>query len=157
MKPKVYVETSFISYLTSEISSDLIVAAHQRITRDWWENRRLEFDLYISQTVIDEAREGNTQESAKRLDALAGLLLLEVTNEAVDLADVLVYSKKVLPEKVYDDALHIALATVHEMDYLLTWNCSHIANPAILKKLEKIISEQGYEMPIICTPELMGE
>ena len=156
MIPKLYVETSFISYLTARPSRDLIVAAQQQVTREWWKNRRSKFEMYISQLVIQEAKDGNEEAAAKRLKTLENIPLLDLRVEASDLAEQFVRSKA-LPQKAFDDALHISIAAIYGLDYLLTWNCKHIANAEIQKKISRISFEEGYELPIICTPyELMG-
>jgi len=157
MKPKLYLETSVVSYLTARLSSDLIVAAHQKITSDWWENRRVEFDLYTSQLVIREARRGDLQAADKRLKALQGIAILPLNNKVFELADTIV-SQQALPKESHADAAHISAAILFEMDYLLSWNCRHIANAEIQKKIAQIIHHEGYNMLILCTPEvLMGE
>jgi len=157
MDEKVYIETSIISYLTSRSSRDLIVAAQQQVTQEWWENRRSHFDLYVSQLVIQEAEKGDEKVAAKRLKALEKIQLLEIKIEALELTEKFIRSKS-LPQKALEDSFHIAVSTVYGLDYLLTWNCKHIANAEIQKKLAKICFEEGYELPIICTPyELMGE
>jgi hypothetical protein len=127
MKPKVYIETTIVSYLTARSSRDLIIAAHQQLTQTWWEDRRLHFDLYVSQAVIQESSAGDTLMAEKRLEMLETIPSLDLRQEAAALARALV-EKGPLPEKAAVDALHIAVATVHGMDYLLTWNCKHIAN-----------------------------
>src|SRR5205085_238609 len=127
MKRKVYLETTVVSYLTARPSRDLVVAAHQQITQDWWTNRRPDFDLYASQLVIQEASAGDVQIAQSRLAALDQIPLLGVNKEATSLARLLV-EKGPIPKKAAVDALHIAIATAHGMDYLLTWNCKHIAN-----------------------------
>lgn len=152
MKPKVYVETTVVSYLTSLPSRDLVVAAHQRITQDWWANRREDFELYASQLVVQEARAGDAQMAGLRLAALDRVPLLGVSREAVSLARLLV-EKGPLPEKAVADALHIAVATVHGVDYLLTWNCKHIANAEMHSGVASVCRRDGYEPPVICTPE----
>ena len=121
-RAKVYIETTIVSYLTARPGSDLIIAAHQQITRDWWQNRRACFDLFISQAVIEEASAGDPQAAADRLQVLAQIRVLGLNESALQLARALV-AKGPLPEKAAVDALHIALATVHGMDYLLNWNC----------------------------------
>jgi len=157
MKPKVYIETSTISYLIARPSRDLVIAANQQVTREWWNMRRALFDLYISQVVIDEANAGDQEAAQQRLEAMQGILLLELKTEALDLASEFIRSKA-LPKKASQDALHIAIAAVYGLDYLLTWNCKHIANAVIQKSIARIVAEQGYELPTICTPhELLGE
>jgi hypothetical protein len=135
----------------------LIQAARQQITNDWWEDRRNDFDLFASQYVVDEAGDGDFDASRQRLSLLLGLPLLQTTDEAVELGESLV-AAGVIPQKAVTDALHIAVATIHEMDVLLTWNCRHLANAEIIARVSRIIRAGGYELPIICTPdELMGE
>jgi predicted nucleic acid-binding protein len=127
------------------------------MTRDWWRNRRHTFALYISQVVLDEVARGDAEIAAKRIEMLDNFPLLEV-NEAVDDLASEFMAKSNLPPKASDDAIHIALATVNDLDYLLTWNCKHIANAQSQRKLFDICSDFGYKLPIICTPyELMGE
>jgi predicted nucleic acid-binding protein len=155
--PRVYLETSFISYLTGPLSQSIITAANQYVTREWWENRRLAFDLFISQSVIDEIRLGNPTESAKRLVMVKDITLLVSNHEVIDLALAFLQEKGV-PSKANDDAYHIAVATVSQMNYLLTWNCKHIANAQIQPKLRQISLKRGFELPILCTPyELLQE
>ncbi|MBF0121089.1 MAG: type II toxin-antitoxin system VapC family toxin [Desulfobacterales bacterium] len=157
MKPKIYIETSVISYLTARMSRDIITSAHQQITHDWWDNRRIKFQLYASQLVISEAEKGDKNAAEKRLNVLKDITLLELNKETVELADIFIKHKNI-SKKVSEDIFHIAIATIYGLDYLLTWNCKHIANAEIHKKIAKICINEGYEMPTICTPEeLMGE
>jgi len=151
MKPSVYLETSFISYLTGPLSQNLITVANQHVTRKWWKTRRLAFELFISPFVIAEVRQGNVVQSANRLAVLTGLPILDPNNEVVELARAFV-QQQVVPSKVADDAYHIAIATVHRLNYLLTWNCKHIANAQLQSKLRQISQQRGYELPILCTP-----
>lgn len=153
---KVYIETSLVSYLVARRSRDLIVATRQQLTNDWWEQERHKFDLFISEVVLQEARLGDAGEVSKRLNVLADLQLLVTTGEAGKLADDLL-SKGVLPAKAARDALHIAIATVHGIDFLLTWNCRHIANAHVRKMTDRIFRAAGYLPPVICTPEELGE
>jgi len=156
MKEKIYVETTVVSYLTAKPSRDLVVAAHQQITQEWWETRRHTFVLYVSELVIREAGAGEEDAAQKRLEALKEIDLLELNEEAFYLARELV-QRGPIPERAKEDALHIALATVHGMDYLLTWNCSHIANAEMRKGVTSVCHSLGYETPVISTPEeLMG-
>lgn len=150
MKPKAYIETSIVSYLTGWQSRDLVLAAHQQVTRDWWANRG-DFDLFASQFVLDEAAAGDEGAAASRLTALADVAVLEVTEDAIVLAGRLVTGGG-LPSQARVDALHVAMAAVHGMDYLLTWNCRHIANATLRGKIEELCREAGFEPPTICTP-----
>lgn len=157
MSETVYIETSIIGYLTARSSNNLILMAQVEATREWWDIRCSQFTLYISQTVLDEVARGDTEIASRRLELLRDFPLLEVS-EAVENLAAQFLAKSNLPPKAADDALHIAVATVYGLDYLLTWNCKHIANAQIQKKLGQISFDAGYELPTICTPyELMGE
>ena len=152
MAPKIYLETTIISYLAARPSKDLITAAHQQVTHDWWQNRRGDFDLFSSQLVIHESTAGDPAVAKMRLQLLSGISLLQVNVDCVSLARSLV-ERGPIPEKAAVDALHIAIATVHGMDYLLTWNCKHIANAEMQTAVSRICRSAGYEPPVICTPE----
>jgi|SRR5215831_12399147 len=157
MKAKVYVETTIPSYLVGRPSRDLLVAAHQEITREWWESRRTQFDLYVSELVIQEVRAGDAQLATRRLELLAGVPILPVSSEILELAEDLI-TEGPIPRKAAGDAAHIAIATVYGCEYLLTWNCRHIANAELHRAIRRVVEEYGYEVPSLCTPEeLMGE
>jgi hypothetical protein len=155
MQPKVYLETTIPSYLTAWPSRDLVKAAHQQITREWWQNRT-KFDLHISQLVLREASGGDAEAARLRLEALRGIPVLALSPAASALAQQLVQQGP-LPENAVADALHIAIAVVNGMDYLLTWNCAHIANAALRHRIEAICRASGYEPPVLCTPEELME
>jgi len=153
----VYLETTFISYLVARPSRDVIVLAHQETTRGWWDTRRNEFECNVSQVVIDEASAGDSSEIQKRLDMIRDLPVLEVTKSAESLAQAIV-SSGALPPRAVRDAAHIAVAAIHRMDYLLTWNCRHLANAQIVRKIQVVCDQASERMPVICTPEeLMGD
>ena len=156
MKASVYVETSIDRYLTASPNRDRARAAHQEVTNEWW-TRRVLFELFISQLVLDEAGAGDAGAAAQRLEALRDLPVLELTAEVTALGRHL--PREAAPTtKAAADALHIAFATVHGIDYLLTWNCAHIANATMRPKIESICRANGFEPPVICTPlELMEE
>lgn len=116
MKPKVYLETTVISYLTSWRSPQLLMAAQQDATRNWWDEERNEFELFLSEAVIQEASSGDVSAAQRRIDVIAGIPELEITDETRDLAKLIIH-QSALPEKARIDALHIAIATVHGMDY----------------------------------------
>jgi len=157
MKSRLYLETTIPSYLTSRPSRDLIIAGHQELTRQWWEKRRDAFQLFISQLVVDEASAGDPIAARSRLKVLQDLPLLDITPEVAELASSILGSGKI-PRKAATDAAHIAIAAVHGMDFLVTWNCAHIANATIAKALASICREHACECPVICTPEeLLGE
>lgn len=157
MSETVYLETSILGYLTARSTKSLILAANIEITRDWWESRRSAFTLYISQAVLNEVAQGDIEIVAQRLEILRDFPLLELNQVVQELAArFLAHSN--LPPKADVDAIHIAAATVHGVDYLLTWNCKHIANAQIQGKLAEISLDFGYSLPIICTPyELLGD
>ena len=156
MRKKVYLETSVISYLTARVSRDLIVAAHQQITQEWWKNERTHYDVFISELVFQEAQKGDRDAVKKRLALLKPMKRLLVNEHVIHLAEQII-EKRVLPASIMDDILHIAIAAIHRMDYLLTWNCKHIANAQIQKTITRIIEQQGYESPVMCTPEELVE
>jgi predicted nucleic acid-binding protein len=156
MKAKVYLETSVISYLTSRPNRDVVIAGHQQTTRDWWDRRREAFNLVASQLVIQEASAGDTIAAQERLKALSDVELLETTEEAVLLAQIMIETG-ILPKKAAEDALHIAIAVTNGVDYLLTWNCKHIANAVIRRQVERVCRSRGYEPVSICTPEELLE
>jgi len=155
-KFSVYIETSLISYLVAPQSQNIITAANQLVTQAWWENYHSTFELFISQLVIDEASQGNEVEANKRLAILRDIPMLTLNEEIVRLGQHFLDGKG-LPLKATDDAYHIAYATVHQINYLLTWNCKHIANAQIQRKLRQISNQKGYELPIICTPYELQE
>lgn len=156
MIASVYVETTVIGYLTARPSRDVVLQAHQQVTYEWWQTRRQNFELFISPLILQEAGVGDPELAPKRVEMLAELPVLESTREAIDLAEQLV-RRGPLPEKAQVDALHIATATVHGMDYLLTWNLKHIANAAMRPRTEAVCRAAGYEPPVMCTPEELME
>ncbi len=157
MKAKIYVETTIPSYLAARPSRDLLVSAHQQITRAWWESRRFAFDLYASELVLQEIRVGDVLLATRRRDLLADVPLLALNDEILNLAEELVVEGPI-PRKAAGDAAHIAIATVYGCEYLLTWNCRHIANAELHRAMRPVIERYGYELPSLCTPEeLMGE
>jgi predicted nucleic acid-binding protein len=151
MKNSVYIETSIVSYLTARPSNDIRSVSQQNITSEWWDFRRNEFDLFISEFVIVEASRGDKNAAAKRLAAIEGIAELEVLNTTAKLARSLI-SQGSLPTKAEIDAFHVAVAATHGVEFLLTWNCKHIANAIMRPKIEQVCREEGFEPPIICTP-----
>ena len=128
----VYLETTFISYLASRPSRDLLVAAHQQITHDWWTDRRQNFECYVSQVVIDEASAGELEEAKKRMEIVSAFPVLEVTEEA-ELLTRAILASGTIPPRAVRDAAHVAVAAVNDVDYLLTWNCKHLANAQLIE------------------------
>lgn len=157
MAPKVYIETSVISYLVARRNQrDLLVAANQELTQEWWERRRTSFELYVSAVVLAEASRGNETFAAARTAVARELMLVETSQRAIDLGDALVASAG-LPPNAYEDALHIAIAATTAMDYLLTWNCKHIANAVIIPRVNRVVRSFGLEPPLIYTPQELME
>lgn len=155
MKPKVYVETTILSYLTALPSRDLVIAAHQQLTAEWWQGRE-RFSLFASEVVLAEAARGDPTAAARRLEAAGAMEMLSATPEAQFLAAALLEAAA-LPRKAAIDAVHVALAAAHGMDFLLTWNCTHIANAVIRPRIEAVCERQGFRPPVICTPEELVE
>lgn len=155
-KPLVYLETSFISYLTSRVSADPKLALDQAATRRWWDDDAPKCELFVSEIVIDEAMDGDPVQSALREEILHDLRSVPSTDEAFRLSSRLL-AAHALPPNSSTDALHVALAVVYGADILLTWNCRHIANPATLPLTMKTIAESGYRCPAITTPALRLE
>jgi predicted nucleic acid-binding protein len=156
MKPMIYIETTFISYLTAWPSRDVVIAGHQQVTRDWWNDCRGRYELCVSQLVLQEASAGDVQAAKERLDILAEMTLLPTTENAVKLAESLL-SSAALPAKAAADALHVAIAATNGVDYLLTWNCRHLANASMRSRIETVCESSGFNAPIICTPEELLE
>ncbi|WP_041431567.1 type II toxin-antitoxin system VapC family toxin [Synechococcus sp. PCC 6312] len=157
MSETVYIETSILGYLTARSTKNLILAANMELTKDWWELRRSDFSLYTSEAVLDEVAQGDPLIAPQRLAILRNIPLPSLNKAVEDLA-VHFLALSSLPAKAKVDVIHIAAATIHGMDYLLTWNCKHIANAQIQGKLAEISLAFGYVLPILCTPnELMGD
>ena len=152
----IYIETSVISYLVARTSRNARVASNPELTREWWQNRRGKFDLYASAVVVGEAQRGDPNLAAARLEIVRGLRLVQVTREALDLAAALIDGSGV-PKKANEDALHIAIAATNGLDYLLTWNCAHIANAVTIPLVNTICRRHGFEPPLIYTPQELME
>ena len=156
MKPKVYIEITIISYLAARPSRDLIVAGHQQITHEWWQTARPTFAVVSSQLVMREAAAGDPEAAEARLAFLVGLTLLEISEEALTLAQRLLQTQAI-PQDFPEDALHVATAVVNGIEYLLTWNYKHLANAGMRGKIEATCRDLGYEAVVICTPEELME
>jgi predicted nucleic acid-binding protein len=156
MKSSVYIETSVISYLTAKPSRDLIVVAHQQITNEWWENALPHYDIFVSPIVLEEISRGDVNAVQSRLEKVSPFSVLKVLPEVRNLADAY-FSALDIPEKARADSYHLAIASWHGMDFLVSWNCTHIANGRIKMMIEEINAKQGIRTPIICTPEELME
>lgn len=150
--PKVYLESSVISYLAARPSRDVVATAHQHITREWWDRRRSRFEMYVSVEVLNEIRRGDPRKAELRLAYAESLPVLEADDQARSLAAEILRTAA-LPQKAAADAAHIAIATVNGMDFLLTWNCTHIANGIVQRAVSRLSRNMGLEPPTIVTPE----
>ena len=150
--PTLYVETSIVSYLRQQPSVRVITAARQLLTHQWWNQERSKYELVTSQYVVDEASDGEPSLAEARLRALEGIPLLPAEAEVQVIADEIM-ARVILPPKAVFDALHIAITAHHEIDYLLTWNCRHIANGKILSRVHAVLHDLAVPIPVICTPE----
>jgi hypothetical protein len=153
---RIYIETTFVSYLIARPSRDVVVAGHQQTTHQWWDTRRRNYELCVSQLVLGEAAAGDTQAAQERLAVVQPMIVLETTAAALDLAKELIRAGA-LPAKAADDAVHIAVASTHATPYLLTWNCRHLANATMRPIIESVCAANGFKAPIICTPEELLE
>lgn len=156
MKPTVYIETSVLSYLAARPSNDLRAMSNQATTLEWWETQKPKYELVASEFVIAEAGLGNPEAAERRLAAIEGILELQAT-EAVRVLGRALISRSALPAKAEIDAYHVAIAAVNGIEYLLTWNCTHIANAITRPKIEATCRALGYEPPVICTPDELME
>ena len=151
----VYVESSVISYLASRPSRDLVTAARQTITLEWWEQRRRQFEMYISTLVEEEISRGDSSAAKRRLAYVAEIPTLEVTDQANTLAKDLL-KQRAVPKNSAEDALHIGIAAATGMEYLLTWNFKHINNAETKTMIAKVIEAHGFVSPVLCSPEELG-
>jgi hypothetical protein len=152
LKPSIYLETTVVSYYCSWPSRDIVISARQQITQMWWNNRIDEFDVYISTLVHEEAGKGDTVAAKKRIDSISEFRLLEIDDDASRMAKTLV-AESAIPPEYPEDALHIGVAAVNGIDFILTWNFAHINNAMNRERIMKIIDQAGYICPVICTPE----
>jgi hypothetical protein len=151
----VYIETTIVSYLVANRSRDLVLAAHQETTQEWWTASRQNYRCVTSEEVLREASLGDVTMSQRRSEALDGLPVLSVDSRTRDLAQEIICSG-LLPREALSDALHVAVSTVHAVEYLLTWNCRHLANPHLLKRLRSFMADRQLVLPEICTPLELG-
>ena len=152
----VYIETTIVSYLVADPSRDLLIAAHQQATREWWNLRREHFYCFASEQTEVEAARGDKAQAERRLAILSMLPIVTVTEQAADLAEAFL-STGALPQIARADAIHLGVAAHLQADFLLTWNCRHLANAEIVRRLEREAKRHGWVIPTVCTPlELMG-
>jgi hypothetical protein len=150
-KPTVYIETTIVSYLTAWPSRDIIRLADQTITREWWETQRGRFDLFTSELVVVEASAGDESAAKDRLAVLNTLRMVSITEEAEKLAKGLI-AAAALPSNAARDALHVGIAAANGLEYLLTWNCTHLANGLLQSKIVESCEAHGFRAPLILTP-----
>ncbi|MDI6794324.1 MAG: type II toxin-antitoxin system VapC family toxin [bacterium] len=155
-KPSVYIETTVISYVTARLSRDLIVAAHQQVTVEWWENTLPCCDPFISPLVVEEVAKGDKEAAKLRLEKISNFPVLKITNEVRELAD-MYFVQTQIPEKARGDTYHLALATYHGMDFLVSWNFTHILAVSVETMIQNINTSRGIRTPIICSPEELME
>jgi hypothetical protein len=155
MKPTVYLETSIISYVAARPSRDVVVAGRQAISHEWWANHRQRFALRISVLVEQEIALGDAEAAKRRQSLITDIPSLEISETAVDLAELLL-AKGAVPQGSENDALHIGIAAAQGADFLLTWNFRHINNAEMKAAIARIIESSGYECPQICSPEELG-
>ena len=148
----VYVESSVISYLTARLSRDIVTSARQNITTEWWESYRSSYDLYISELVLEEISSGDSAASSARLTVTEKMAVLVATDSAKELARTLL-AQGALPANSIEDAMHISIAAVQGVDFLLTWNFKHINNANTRNRIERVIDAAGYTCPVLCSPE----
>jgi len=151
----VYIETTIVSYLVASPSRDIILAAHQQLTRQWWQDQRPAYHCFVSGQTLMEAARGDVEQARLRLEALQGLPVLPITAEVENLADAILQSGS-LPAGARSDAVHVSVATLAGVDFLLTWNCRHLANPHLQKQLRALMATRGLTLPEICTPIELG-
>jgi len=150
--PTVYLESTIPSYLVARPSRDLVIAAHQQITHAWWATAKDRFELYVSEAVLDEIRAGDPQYAAKRLEVVADLAVLAFSEEVESL--IRIYDQRLLPVgSAKADLPHFAYAVAYKMDFLVTWNCAHLANGQVIRRLLLVNNEIGQDTPVILTPE----
>jgi hypothetical protein len=153
-KPGIYIETSIVSYLAARPSRDPVTLHNQQLTHEWWNTQRERYVLHTSAAVMTEAAVGDPAMAQRRIDLLSPLRLLSRREDIDELAEHL-RSRVPLPPQAKTDALHISLAAVYGMTYVLTWNCKHIANPRLWPRMERVCSARGIELPVLCTPHYL--
>jgi len=154
--PTLYIETSIVSYLRQRPSTQVVTAARQVLTHQWWNHERANYELVTSQYVVDEASDGDPTLANERLESLDGIPLLAADPDVEIIANEIM-ARAILPPKAIFDAIHIAITAHHRIEYLLTWNCRHIANAKILPRIYSVLNDLSVPIPVICTPEEMVE
>ncbi len=151
MKPTIYIESTIPSYLAARTPQLITSLTKQIVTKEWWEDQRHDFRLFVSSYVIEEVSSGNPGASRKRLDFLSGIEILAIDETVISLTNSLM-NEGLFPSEYATDAAHVAIASRYGIEFLLTWNCRHLANPFQHAKISKVIEDRGYRMPLVCTP-----
>jgi hypothetical protein len=152
MKSKVYIETSVVSYYTGRGSRDVVIAGRQQSTQDFWALLADEILPFVSALVLKEAGKGDSVVAGKRLDSIRTFPVLATTSEAERLAQALIDARGI-PTEYPEDALHIAVAAIAGMDFIVTWNFSHINNPFTKTMIRQTVENAGFECPEIVSPD----
>jgi len=156
MKKRVYVETTVVSYLSARPSRDLLIAAHQEATREFWSRLAGRYEVYVSALVYEEAGRGDPEQARVRLGIVKPLAMLDTDDAARELAERMVSCGSV-PKAHPEDALHLAIAAINGMDVFLTWNFAHLNNPFTREKVRRVVEDGGYRCPEICSPDELLE
>jgi len=156
MKKRIYIETSVVSYFTARPSRDIMIAGHQEATRDLWPEFVAKYETYISALVYDEVGKGDPTQAKMRLASIEPFPMLGIDDEAKSLAEKIIANRGI-PEKYPEDALHIAVATVNGIEVVITWNFAHLNNPFTRRAVRRIVEDEGYTCPEICSPEELLE
>jgi hypothetical protein len=156
VKKRIYLETTVVSYLTARMSRDLLIAGHQQATQQLWPMLTSEYETFISALVYQEASKGDRDRASKRLEAIKVFPMLEIDDEVRSLAEKIVASWGI-PKQFPEDALHVAVAAVNEIEILVTWNFGHLSNPFTRRLIRKIVEREGYSCPEICSPDELLE
>jgi hypothetical protein len=155
-RPRLYLDTTIPSYLTARASRDMNTARLQRITMRWWNSWRTQFDVHVSEVVLKEAKAGDLEAAQRRLSTLGDFPILKRTEHSDTLQERLM-EQCGLPTRAAVDAEQVAVATVHKMDFLLTWNYAHLVNPQTASKIEAVCRSEGYSCPTLCSPQQLME
>ncbi|MBI5594399.1 MAG: type II toxin-antitoxin system VapC family toxin [Deltaproteobacteria bacterium] len=156
MKKRIYIETTIVSYYTARPSRDLMIAGHQEATRDLWPELSTKYETYISALVYEEASKGDSDQAKIRLAAIKPFPMLDIDEEVRSLAENIITGRGI-PANYPEDALHIAIAAVNSIDVVVTWNFAHLNNPFTRRAIRRIIENEGYLCPEICSPDELLE
>ena len=152
MKEKVYLDTTIPSYIIAKPSRDIILLSHQELTKEWWKESKDNYELFISDIVVIEVEEGDKDYAKKRRDLLSGITVLE-NNSEIEVLVKQYMNHFHFPDKLYRDMYHVAFAVYYNIDFLLTWNFTHLNNAHFKVQLHRFNQKIGYNIPEICSPE----